>query len=37
MTFLVDLLKRIIEIFKTVLNFIGADLDDLEEAVSNLF
>lgn len=36
MTFLVDLLKKILEIFKTVIDFIGADLDSIKEYLSNL-
>lgn len=36
MTFLVDLIKKILEIFKAVIAFIDADLDSIKEAVSNL-
>lgn len=36
MAYFVSLLRRVLEIFKTILAFIGADLDSIKEQLSNL-
>lgn len=37
MTYFVSLLRRVLEIFKTILGFIGADFDSIKEQLSDLF